>query len=350
MTPTMSMMRTAETSSNGTLVEENSYDPWGRLRNPETKEIYSPGTEPDLMLGRGYTGHEHLTWFGLINMNARLYDPILGRFLSPDPFVQMPDFTQSFNRYSYCLNNPLIFADESGEFFILDSFIIGLIGGGWDRAVQMAYNDLKIWGGLFVTDPNKDFWESVWEVTSRFIYQPIQTLFGFLTAHAYNSWRLYGGVESVDYLYGATVVPTRKNGWGAVTQGSYIVGDSDLEADPSNALFQHEYGHYIQSQTYGYLYYGKFGIPSAMSKDPHDSHPVEQDANIRALKYYNENGLDSIWNDSENQIAGYKHSYGYNDPNNQVALKNLIKLNWYDFIDPIIISGIVNTCILNTKY
>ena len=51
-------------------------------------------------IGRGFTGHEHLPWFGLINMNARLYDPLLGRFLAPDPFVQDPDFTQNFNRYS----------------------------------------------------------------------------------------------------------------------------------------------------------------------------------------------------------------------------------------------------------
>ena len=95
--------------SDGTIVAEYSYDPWGRLRDPETLEIYTPGssTMPELMLGRGYTGHEHLDWFGLINMNARLYDPALGRFLSPDPYVQAPDFSQNFNRYSYCLNNPL---------------------------------------------------------------------------------------------------------------------------------------------------------------------------------------------------------------------------------------------------
>jgi hypothetical protein len=49
-------------------------------------------------------------------MNARLYDPALGRFLSPDPFVQSPDFSQSFNRYSYCLNNPLKYTDKDGEF------------------------------------------------------------------------------------------------------------------------------------------------------------------------------------------------------------------------------------------
>ena len=127
----------------GTLVAEYSYDAWGRLRDPETQEIYGSGEESELLLGRGFTGHEHLPWFGLVNMNARLYDPALGRFLSPDPYIQLPDFTQNFNRYSYCLNNPLIFADESEEFFVLDSFIAGLFIGGWDKAVQMAKNDLR---------------------------------------------------------------------------------------------------------------------------------------------------------------------------------------------------------------
>jgi len=49
-------------------------------------------------------------------MNGRMYDPIVGRFLSPDPFVQAPDFSQSYNRYAYALNNPLIYTDPSGEF------------------------------------------------------------------------------------------------------------------------------------------------------------------------------------------------------------------------------------------
>ncbi|MCQ2143679.1 MAG: glycohydrolase toxin TNT-related protein, partial [Bacteroidales bacterium] len=111
----------------GNLVAEYSYDPWGRLRNPETLEIYSPDDEPELFLGRGFTGHEHLKWFGLINMNARLYDPFLGRFLSPDPHVQSPDFTQNFNRYSYALNNPLKYTDESGEFVVTSALVIGCI-------------------------------------------------------------------------------------------------------------------------------------------------------------------------------------------------------------------------------
>jgi hypothetical protein len=61
-------------------------------------------------------------------MNARLYDPVLGRFLSPDPYVQAPDYSQNFNRYSYALNNPLIYTDESGEFLhILIPAIVGVV-------------------------------------------------------------------------------------------------------------------------------------------------------------------------------------------------------------------------------
>ena len=129
-------------TKDGTLVEENSYDPWGRLRNPETLEIYAPGTEPELMLGRGYTGHEHLTRFGLINMNARLYDPVLGRFLSPDPYVQMPDFTQNFNRYAYGLNNPLVYVDENGEF--ITALIIGVCVGAALGIAAGVYEGVQI--------------------------------------------------------------------------------------------------------------------------------------------------------------------------------------------------------------
>ena len=102
-------------NSNGTVAQEYSYDAWGRLRNPANQTAYTPGSEPELLLNRGYTGHEHLPAFGLVNMNARLYDPATGRFLSPDPYVQLPDFSQNFNRYAYVLNNPLIYADPSGE-------------------------------------------------------------------------------------------------------------------------------------------------------------------------------------------------------------------------------------------
>jgi len=63
---------------------------------------------------RGYTGHEHLDNLGLIHMNGRVQDPTIGRFLSADPFVPNPLSGQSFNRYSYVVNNPLSLIDPSG--------------------------------------------------------------------------------------------------------------------------------------------------------------------------------------------------------------------------------------------
>ena len=119
----------------GDVEQELSYDAWGRLRDPATLEVYEPGEEPELMIGRGYTGHEHLTWHGLINMNARLYDPVLGRFLSPDPFIQAPDLSQNFNRYTYAMNNPFRFTDQSGEFWW---FVLGAVAGGALNLIQKA--------------------------------------------------------------------------------------------------------------------------------------------------------------------------------------------------------------------
>lgn len=151
----------------GQLIQELSYDAWGRLRDPQTLAVYAPGQEPTLFLGRGYTGHEHLQEFGLINMNARLYDPAIGRFLSPDPYVQMPENSQNFNRYSYCLNNPLKYTDESGEFIftallgpvgiILDGMCWGAVIGAGTAAISYS---LSTWisGGSWNSG---NFWKSV---------------------------------------------------------------------------------------------------------------------------------------------------------------------------------------------
>lgn len=134
-------------NADGSLKAEYSYDAWGRMRDPETQEVYELGAEPTLFLGRGYTGHEHLPWFGLINMNARLYDPALGRFLAPDPYVQAPDFTQNFNRYSYCVNNPFAYTDPNGESFTAMAIIIGggLVGAyiGGSMANEGELNPMK---------------------------------------------------------------------------------------------------------------------------------------------------------------------------------------------------------------
>ncbi|RNC63252.1 RHS repeat domain-containing protein, partial [Proteiniphilum sp. X52] len=127
-------------NADGSLKQELSYDAWGRLRDPSTQVAYAPGSEPALFFGRGYTGHEHLPWFGVINMNARLYDPALGRFLSPDPHVQNPFMTQHYNRYTYAMNNPLVYIDQDGE---IAWFIPILIGGALFGTGNVAAHIIK---------------------------------------------------------------------------------------------------------------------------------------------------------------------------------------------------------------
>ena len=98
----------AITSETGALKQTFAYDPWGNRTNPglATGEPYAEE--------RGYTGHEHLTEVRLIHMNGRVYDPVAGRMLQADPVVQDPMGSQSYNRYSYVLNNPLVYTDPSG--------------------------------------------------------------------------------------------------------------------------------------------------------------------------------------------------------------------------------------------
>ena len=57
----------------------------------------------------GYTGQTMLDNLTLVHMNGRVYDPVIGRFLSADPIVQAPENSQSWNRFSYVLNRPLAF-------------------------------------------------------------------------------------------------------------------------------------------------------------------------------------------------------------------------------------------------
>ncbi len=92
---------------------EMSYDAWGNRRDPATWENYN-GTLISIITDRGYTGHEHLHEFTLINMNGRMYDPQTARFLSPDVVVSDPANPASYNPYAYVLNNPLRYTDPSG--------------------------------------------------------------------------------------------------------------------------------------------------------------------------------------------------------------------------------------------
>lgn len=270
---------------------------------------------------RGYCGHEMLCEYGLINMNGRLYDPLLGRFLSPDNYVQAPESSQSFNRYSYCMNNPLKYVDPDGEWF-LHSLVSGLIRGivklasghgHWYSPFYGAYkniaNDVKIKWGLFKGSPK--------QILSRFTWELPQTFLGY----EYSNYRLIvSDIEKVKYFDGATYVINQSNATtNGVTLGNYInintqesiPIDSDGRFAPyTDGLFAHEYGHYLQSQRYGLGYLFSHGIPSIISaiksKNKHETYKgnkyskhnvfwTERDSNKKASVYFIDHGYIMSW-------------------------------------------------------
>jgi RHS repeat-associated protein len=100
------------------VVERFSYDIFGKRRNVNGSDDAGTITAGNNIKGasprRGYTGHEMLDNLSLVHMNGRVYDPGLGRVLSADPIIQAPYMTQSYNRYTYVMNNPLALTDPSG--------------------------------------------------------------------------------------------------------------------------------------------------------------------------------------------------------------------------------------------
>ena len=108
------------------------FDAWGKA-NTSTADY------------RGYTGHEQFDEFNLVHMNGRVYDPTIGRFLSPDPNIDGPLDTQGWNRYSYVKNNPLSYTDPTG-YFSLKKFFKKWIGAAISVGFAMA--GMPFIGGL----------------------------------------------------------------------------------------------------------------------------------------------------------------------------------------------------------
>lgn len=277
---------TTVTDSVAAIVTRQSFDAWGRMRDTANWGYSNVPGQPD-WLYRGYTGHEYLKEFALVNMNGRLYDPVLGRMLSPDNYTQEPFSTQSYNKYAYTINNPLKYTDPSGDFFlgtaltaIFDFFRVGFTEGGFEfwnwgkpsfnsawrefdptRSGSRTYNAFRIDIGRFKTDPHRNPWGQALQLFSRFTWESLQMGLGNLYSHFRN---VQGSVTDVAYYGGATLVNRKKPGrdrWG-LTLGSYI-NSVNLVADPfTNQTFRHEYGHTLQSMLIGPLYLTSVGIPS----------------------------------------------------------------------------------------
>ena len=122
----------------GNVVERMSFDPFGGRRQSNWRASTVGINLIPILTNRGFTGHEHLDGVDLIHMNGRVYDAALGRFLSADPHIQAPYATQSFNRYSYAMNNPMKYTDPTGYNWLSKT---------WKKA----------WGGVKKVFENKVF-------------------------------------------------------------------------------------------------------------------------------------------------------------------------------------------------
>ncbi len=282
------------------IVQQTHFDPWGNRMSYTAWN--TPQTQTSFPFSRGFTGHEHYDRFKIINANARLYDPVIGRFFSPDPFVQAPDFTQNYNRYSYCMNNPVMYSDPDGEIFgtvfgflsdLIDNvFVRTFTGEKWDWT--QTKNGWEIDKSIFHTDPNKTIGGRVWEVVSRFTWQLPQTIIGDLFVSVANA---FGYVNYISHGYGVTAVDMGLKK-GAVTIGYFTAGPEGYKANWRDHLFVHEYGHYVQSQQHDPLYLLTVGIPSLQSailqtnnpdSPSHDIRWFEADASYKGAEYFDSN-------------------------------------------------------------
>jgi RHS repeat-associated protein len=93
------------TDSSGDVVNRFGYDAWGKRRHPDGNAFQNWFVFDTDITDRGFTGHRHVDSLGLIDMNARMYDPVIGMFVSVDPLG---------DGYRYANNNPLRFFDSTG--------------------------------------------------------------------------------------------------------------------------------------------------------------------------------------------------------------------------------------------
>lgn len=104
----------------GQVLQEQAYTPFGRA-------LRASGTDSR------YIGLFSEDEFGLVQMGARYYHPLLGRFITPDWFVaehaeKAMRLPQGFNVYSYAINNPIMLRDPTGLWFGIDDLIVAAIG------------------------------------------------------------------------------------------------------------------------------------------------------------------------------------------------------------------------------
>jgi RHS repeat-associated protein len=110
-----SVVRELTTGQSDPQVQEMSFDVWGRKRNPDIWASTSSSYVNTFGVTSGFTGHFEREDSGLIYMQARHYDPLLGRFSQPDSLIPNPTRPSGWSRYTYVDNDPVNWTDPSGH-------------------------------------------------------------------------------------------------------------------------------------------------------------------------------------------------------------------------------------------
>jgi len=331
--------------SDGTLYQALSYDAWGRRRNPTNWNNYTVSTAT-LITSHGYTGHEHLDEFNLINMNGRVYDPLIGRFLSPDNNLQATN-TQSFNKYSYCLNNPLKYTDPSGWCVegANSSNEYGDGAGGWSRGVYsfvtanmdyaptLSQSYAAVQTFLFIQAIMQANKQSVLAVINSYTnclsyFDEVSAGYNFLTGQSYGVGYNYvvkqiaGKSFSIADIFGACSIAHCANNTSnkigqlrfyqnyfgvnyyiskdlgnavSIPNLGVIIGQSAFNGwsklNQLTNLMQHEFGHLLQYKYFGSGYYTEVASLSLLSASTgnallHASMPWEKEANLLASWFF----------------------------------------------------------------
>lgn len=254
-------------------------------------------------------------------MNGRTYDPWLGRMLQPDNYVQAAGYLQNYNRYSYLLNNPLIYTDPTGEKWWHWALADVLTGGALSLtgittisvtaatfqtslpAIQTTMMSMdqsySYFYGLATGDGSK--FENATKIDAGLLlhipgWESEQALIGNTISHARN---ITGNVDNVEINHGTVLVnDNNSKNPGGMTWGPYINSNN---MNTNTDLYDHEFGHTIQSRILGPLYTTKVAMPSGLSALY--SYEIKDDSGE-----YHDNCWYEVW---ANRLANVSNSTDY---------------------------------------
>ena len=193
------------------MVSELRYKAWGETR-------YASGSTPTKYQ---YTGqYSNMADFGLLFYNARWYDPISGRFTQADTLVPEPYNSQSYDRFAYVYNNPVMNIDPSGH------CAVGKDGHILQKDGKIAKTDCTV----------DDFYNLTWEQRSEWMKL-------FVAEHGLGNWfddiiaaidvmmndRELSDPTGATYYMDAAVLQAINNGWN-MAQGGSAIGGQQAEA------------------------------------------------------------------------------------------------------------------------